>query len=134
MAAYRIRRGIVKIGTTTLEGVQDIEWEDNLEFNRDKVNLELSGEPVLMNRAGSGSFKVQELPSGLASGYLLAATMSVVTDEVEVSSLGVETVTNTTYVFNHVTLNVGGDVDAEAPGAISVDFEYAYTGASDPDA
>ena len=117
--AGRIRRGTLSIGGA-VNDVANFEWDDAHEFDRSKADDEWSGQPVEMDRKGSGRFTL--LKGTVSTGY--ATSNPVFTyNEVEVAS-GVETVTQKTATFTLVTFNQGGSVPAEGRGEVRITFDY----------
>ncbi len=118
--AGRIRRGTLSIAGAAQASVSNFEWTDAREFDRSKGDDEWSGQPVEMDRKGSGSFTL--LSGNVASGYALGDIVLTYKDVSVVN--GVETVTSKTATFTLVTFNNGGSVPAEGRGEIRISFDY----------
>jgi hypothetical protein len=118
--ANRIRRGTLVVGSA-VSNVANFEWTDADDVDRSKGDLEMSGKPIVMRQAGSGSFTL--LAGSVASGY---ATSDPVFSYKEIAlSSGVESPTTKTVTFTKVTFNQGGSVPAEGRGEKRISFDYA---------
>ena len=119
--AKRIRRGTLNCDGA-VSNVSGFDWNDAHEFDRSKGDVEMSGVPVEMSKAGSGSFTL--LAGHVDTGYV--ASMVYTYREVEINEgTGAETVSNKTATFTDVTLNAGGSVPGEGRGEKRFSFDYS---------
>ncbi|MDD5705432.1 MAG: hypothetical protein PHR35_05870 [Kiritimatiellae bacterium] len=116
----RIRRGTLKVSGSDVADVANFDWNDADEFDRSKGDEEMSGTPVHMSQAGSGSFTL--LSGYVATGYKTAMVLTY--NEISVAA-GEETPVVKTATFTKVTVNAGGSVPAEGRGEMRVSFDYA---------
>jgi len=118
----KIRRGTLNDGSGAVANVKNVNWKDANEVDRSATDENMSGDPVEMKKAGSGSLVLTA--GNIATGYA-AGDVVITYNEVSVTD-GSETVSQKTATFTKVYFNSGGNIDNDAgPGEIQIDFDYA---------
>ncbi len=116
----KIRSGTINVSGSSLTGMARVQWDDELEVNRDQADEELSGQPVIMRKGGRGT--IEMMSGAVATGY--ATSMVLTYKEITVAG-GVESSATKTATWTSVTVAAGGNVQAGARGARNYAFEYA---------
>ena len=109
----------VTVGGTAVTGVKSVQWDQGDEYDRSQGDDELSGDPVLMKEAGSGTIEL--LGGAIPSCY--GQDIVVKYNEITVAA-GAESETEKTVTFGKCTINPGGNVPSGGAGGRSIKFDF----------
>jgi hypothetical protein len=110
----------VTIAGSAVTGVKAVNYDQNDEYDRSPGDDQLSGDPVQIKKAGSGTIEL--LGGTIPSCY--DQSIVVVHQEVVVTN-GAETETDKTTTFTKCTINKGANVPSGSAGSKTVKFDFA---------
>lgn len=116
--AGKYRRGTIT--SPAITQVVDIEWNENFSEDRRASDANMTGDPIITKKEGSGSFTL----CGGTFARIGNASMTVVVEDVAFAN-NTETITSRTFIFTKVITQSGINANNDGgEGSRKVSFKF----------